>query len=167
MNIVIEKASPADANALLEYLKQLGGETDNLTFGEEGLPLTVEEEEAYIIQSNNSPNELMLLAKDNGKIIGDAGLSRLPRRLGHRGDLGIGVLKEYWNKGVGTLLLNEVINYAKNNSFEFIDLQVRSDNLAAIHLYEKFGFQKFGEHPAFFKIGRDYIPFDYMYLKIR
>lgn len=33
MNIVIERATAKDAAAMIEYLKQIGGETDNLTFG--------------------------------------------------------------------------------------------------------------------------------------
>ncbi len=167
MRIVIEKASRTDAEAMLEYLKQIGGETDNLTFGAEGLPLTVEEEASYLTSLENSRNGVALIAKDNGKIIGDAGLSRLPRRMSHRGDLGIAVLKEYWNKGIGSQLLHEIIRFAKENEFEVIDLQVRSDNLAAIHLYEKFGFQKIGTHHSFFKVGEEEIPFDYMYLKIQ
>lgn len=43
-----------------------------------------------------------------------------------------------------------------------LDLQVRSDNVRAIRLYEKFGFQKTGTHPAFFKMDGQYIAFDYM-----
>ncbi len=167
MSIVIEKASPMDAAAMLEYLRQIGGETDNLTFGAEGLPFTVEEEAAHIKQAENSCDEIMLVAKDNGRIVGDAGLSRLPRRMQHRGDLGIAVLRAYWNKGVGHLLLDAIIRFARENSFDGIDLQVRSDNASAIHLYEKFGFQKLGTHESFFKIGNEDIPFDYMYLKIQ
>ena len=33
----IERARPEDAAALLEYLKIIGGETDNLSFGPEGV----------------------------------------------------------------------------------------------------------------------------------
>lgn len=51
----------------------------------------------------------------------------------HRGDLGVSVLRQYWNKGIGSQLLHKVINFAKENSFEVIDLQVRSDNFSAIH----------------------------------
>jgi len=167
MSITIEKATCADAAEILRYLKQIGAETDNLTFGAEGLPFTTESEAAYIRQMENSCDAIMLLAKENGKIVGDASLSRLPRRMKHRGDLGVSVLKEYWNRGIGSQLLLEIINFAKENAFEVIDLQVRSDNLPAIHLYEKFGFQKIGTHPAFFKIGSEEIPFDYMYLKMQ
>ncbi|MBR3978940.1 MAG: GNAT family N-acetyltransferase [Oscillospiraceae bacterium] len=167
MSITIEKATCADAAEILRYLKQIGAETDNLTFGAEGLPFTTESEAAYIRQMENSCDAIMLLAKENGKIVGDASLSRLPRRMKHRGDLGVSVLKEYWNRGIGSQLLLEIINFAKENAFEVIDLQVRSDNLPAIHLYEKFGFKKIGMHPVFFKIGDEEIAFDYMCLKLQ
>ncbi len=167
MSIVIEKASHTDAEAILEYMKQIGSETDNLTFGKEGLPITVKEEADYIERLENSDDDVMFVAKDNGRIIGDASLNRLPRRMKHRGDFGISVLREYWNLGIGSRLLREIINFAKDNSFEVIELQVRSDNAAAIHLYEKFGFEKFGTHTSFFKMGEEEISFEYMYLKMR
>lgn len=166
MSITIEKAAPNDAAAVLAYLKQVGGETDNLTFGAEGLPITVEAEAAYIAQFEHSRDSVMFLAKEHGKVIGDASLSRLPRRMSHRGDFCIAVVKEYWNQGVGGLLLRSVLEFAKENSFERIDLQVRSDNLRAIHLYEKYGFQKICTYPAFFKIGNQSIDFDFMCLSL-
>ena len=48
MGIRIEKAIPSDAAKLLKYLKQVGGETDNLTFGPEGMPFSVEAEAEFI-----------------------------------------------------------------------------------------------------------------------
>ena len=164
MGIRIEKAAPGDAAMLLEYLKQVGGETNNLTFGSEGLPFSVEAEAEFISSIENSYDDIMFLAKSEGKIVGCASLSRLPRRMKHRGDIAISVAKEYWNKGVGSQLLDNIISFAKENAFEIIDLQVRNDNQRAIHLYEKYGFEKIGEHPAFFKIGDENISFDIMCL---
>lgn len=166
MNIIIERVTAADAAAILEYLKQVGSETDNLTFGAEGLPFSQEEEAAYITQMEQACDSIMLVAKENGVIVGNAGLNRLPRRMKHRGDFSISVAKEYWNKGIGGQLLSKILEFAKENDFEIIDLQVCSDNLRAIHLYEKYGFQKTGTHPAFFKIDDKDISFDYMYLRL-
>lgn len=167
MGIIIERARPADAEAIIEYLKQVGGETDNLTFGAEGLPFTVEAEAAYLTQIELSKDSIMLVAKEHGIIIGNASLSRQTRRMNHRGDLAISVLKEHWNRGIGGQLMTRLIDFARDNAFDVIDLQVRSDNLSAIHLYEKYGFKKIGTHPYFFKIENKDISVDYMYLKLR
>ena len=167
MSIIIAKAFPADAASILEYLKQVGGETDNLTFGSEGVPFSVEAEETFLSEIEDSCDNVMFIAKDKAKIVGCASLNRLPRRMKHRGDFAVSVAKEYWNQGIGSRLLCEVLEFAKENAFEIIDLQVRRDNLGAIHLYEKYGFQKFGTHPAFFKINGKDIGVDYMCLKIQ
>ena len=42
---VIERARAEDAAALLDYLKIVGGETENLSFGAEGVPLDLETEQ--------------------------------------------------------------------------------------------------------------------------
>ncbi len=166
MNVIIEKAKPSDAKELLDYLKQVGGESNNMTFGAEGLPFSIEAEESFIAQVYDSPNDIMLVAKVNGKIVGSASLNRQVRRMSHRGELGVSVLKEYWNRGIGTLLTERIIAYAKENRFECIDLQVKSDNLPAIHLYKKFGFEKIGTHPSFLKVDGEDLPADIMYLKL-
>lgn len=41
----IERARAEDAAALLDYLKIVGGETENLSFGAEGVPLDLETEQ--------------------------------------------------------------------------------------------------------------------------
>ena len=167
MDIIIEKATAQDAEQLLEYLKRIGGETDNLSFGAEGLGFSVESESEYLESLKDSKDGVMLLAKHGEKIVGNASLNRYPRRMRHRGELSVTVLKEYWNHGIGSMLMEKTIEFAKENGFDIIDLQVRSDNSYAIHLYEKYGFKRIGEHPEFFKINNNSIAFVYMYLKVR
>ena len=166
MSFIIKRACQEDASALLEYLRQIGKETDNLSFGEEGLHLTVEDEAAYLSAIEHSRDDLMLVAKKNGEIIGSASLNRLPRRMSHRGALSVSVKKEYWNNGIGRTLCERVIAFARENGFAIVDLEVRSDNAAAIHLYNKMGFEKIGTHPFFFNIAGENISFDYMYLRL-
>ena len=166
MNIEIVHASPADAAELLDHLKLIGGETDNLTFGAEGLPFTVEMEASYLAKMENSRDSFMLVAKSDGHIIGNASLSRLPRRMSHRGDLSVAVSKAYWGHGVGTLLMESLLKIARENSFEAIDLQVRSDNKRAIRLYEKMGFEKLLDYPDYFKIDGETFDVSFMCLRL-
>jgi len=165
MNYSIEKPSPEDAEQILEYLKQIGSESDNLSFGPEGLPFSVREEHDFITAAQNSKTQVWLVAKENGKIIGDCNIDALQRRFSHRGELGIAVIRDHWNKGIASALIKETLETAKNNlHLEIITLEVKSDNYAAIHLYEKFGFEKFGTYKRFFKKGTDYFDADYMNL---
>ncbi|MCI9666116.1 MAG: GNAT family N-acetyltransferase [Angelakisella sp.] len=164
MSFTIEKAKPEDAAALLDYLRAVGGESDNLTFGAEGIPATVEEETAFLEKNAASPRSIMLLAKEDGEIIGDGHIEAFSRRLSHRAGLGITVRKKAWGRGVGTALMERLIAHAREQELEIIELQVRSDNLRAIRLYEKFGFQKIGHYPKFLKIGDVYASCELMNL---
>lgn len=72
----ITRARPEDAAALLDYLKIVGGETDNLSFGAEGVPLAPEEEQAYLRTQVDSPDHVQYLARVGGELIGTASLNR-------------------------------------------------------------------------------------------
>ena len=166
MAIIIEKAKPSDAEALIAFLKQVGSETDNLSFGAEGLPVSVEEEWEYIAALENSANGIMLLAKLDGKIVASASLSRLPRRMSHRAEIGITVLKEYWSRGIGTGFAERLIAFAAENGVEIIEAQVRSDNHASLRLCEKFGFTRLCTYPAYLKINGESISAELLQLRL-
>jgi RimJ/RimL family protein N-acetyltransferase len=54
-------------------------------------------------------------------------------------------LRIYWNLGIGSLMLAYLIEWARQTgTIRKINLRVRVDNLAAIHLYEKYGFVQEG-----------------------
>ena len=111
--IMIREALPEDAEAVLACLKQVGGETDNLTFGSEGLPFTAEQERIFLQEQQASDHGVFLCALDGPHLVGTASLQPLPRRMYHRAELGISVVKAYWGRGIGSQLLEQVIAYAK------------------------------------------------------
>ena len=164
---VIERAQAEDAAALLDYLKIVGSETENLSFGAEGVPLSPEAEQAYLRAQQESSDNAQYLAKVNGEIIGTASLNRKPRRMSHRGEFGISLKKAWWGCGAASALMEAVLAFAKENGFEQLNLEVRSDNARAIRLYEKYGFRKLCVFPNFFKINGAYIDFDLMNLELR
>ena len=166
-DIIIREARPEDGEKMLAYLKQIGGETDNLTFGPEGLPLTLEEEQAYIRRVQEDPRSVMYCAWRGEELVGDASLSSLARRMSHRGKIGISVVKSAWHQGVGTRLMEALIRYARAAGLEILNLEVRKDNERAIGLYRKFGFRSIGTFPHYLKVNGVYGDVELMYLDLR
>lgn len=165
-DFTIERTRPEDAAAMLEYLKIIGGETDNLNMGTNGILIPVEQEEAYLRSMVGSTDSAMFTAKINGEIIGVANVSRLTRRMSHRGSIGVSVRQCAWHRGIGTALVETLIAFARENSFEQLELEVRSDNDRAIRLYERFGFRKTGTMPAFLKVNGKDCDCDFMVLRV-
>jgi ribosomal-protein-alanine N-acetyltransferase len=56
--------------------------------------------------------------------------------------LSISVKKEMQSKGIGTLLLNSMLDQCKVMNYKKIFLEVRASNIQAINFYEKLGFSK-------------------------
>ena len=162
----IRRAEAADAAALLEYLKIIGGETENLSFGPEGVPLSAEAEQSYLAMQAQSHDHIQLLAKVSGEIIGTASLNRKPNRMNHRAEFGISLKKAWWGCGAATVLAEGVLDFARKAGIEQVNLEVRSDNRRAIALYEKLGFRKLCTFPGFFKIKGELIDFDFMTLDL-
>lgn len=64
----------------------------------------------------------------------------------HVGVLGMGLLVEYRQKGIGSRLLQKTIEHAKErNNIEKVELEVFESNTYAINFYEKFDFQHEGK----------------------
>ncbi|MDD2955142.1 MAG: GNAT family N-acetyltransferase [Oscillospiraceae bacterium] len=166
-DIVIREASGQDAKELIGYRKRIGGESDNLTYGPEGLPVTEEEERGFLQRMHEDRHSVFYCAWKGEKLVGTGSLGALSGRMGHRSELAVSVIKEEWNRGIGGELMKKLIEYARANGVEIIDLEVRSDHARAIHLYEKYGFRHIGTSPAFFKIGGRYVDFELMYLDLR
>lgn len=62
------------------------------------------------------------------------------------------------------MFIEKVIAFAKEANIKIILLEVRSDNKRAIHLYEKYGFEKIRYFKDFFMINGEGIDFELMNL---
>lgn len=165
--IEIRELLPDDAEQILAYTREVGGETGNLTFGAEGLPFALPAEQEYLRSVKANAHSVMLGAFAGSRLVCIGDLSGMPRRMNHVAELGLSVLKEYWNRRIGSRMLESLIAYAGEHGIELIYLKVRSDNASAIHLYSKFGFRKTGSYPAYLKIGDAYFDCDLMALDLR
>ncbi len=159
LQLTLRSAKPEDAEALLAYLEQVSGESENITFGPGEFAMSVEEERTFLQQSALAPTNLYLIAESAGEIAGTLSFSTGKRlRIQHAGEFGTTVLRKYWNLGIGSHMLAYLIAWAKQTgTIRKINLRVRVDNLPAIHLYEKYGFVREGRHTREFYLHGQFI----------
>lgn len=143
---VIRSTDPADAAALIDSMKRHAGESNNLLRYPDEIDTTIEGEREYIISMQENSRAVSLVAEIDGAIVGNAGLSPVMSfsRVRHRATLGLAVDADCWGRGIGSALLAACIKAAHTMKYEQIELDVLTDNSAAIALYEKFGFTSYG-----------------------
>jgi RimJ/RimL family protein N-acetyltransferase len=153
-DLILRKPMIDDAEKMVEYLNIVGGESDNLLFGKGEFRLTVEQEMEYIKNISKDANTLMILGIIDNNIVSVAQISSNNRkRIAHNSEISISVKKEYWRNGIGSIVMEELIRFGKkHNTIKNISLGVKSSNVNAIKMYEKFGFIKVGVHKNFFNI---------------
>jgi len=140
--LLIREAEVEDAAALVSFLNRVSVETDFTSLDGDGILLTSEEMAIFLNKQASWDNQITLLAFLNDKIAGIVNITADQRkRVRHIGDLFIVIGKKYWNNGLGSLLLEEVVEWAQASGIlRRLQLTVQTRNLAAVHLYQKHGF---------------------------
>lgn len=93
------------------------------------------------------------VAVDSGKVVGWVSAHSTD---GEEIELGIYIDREHRNRGVGGLLMDEVM---RTNSTKKLTLMVTKTNVKALRFYEKYGFKPIKEHKHYMKDDTDvYLP---------
>ncbi|WP_288679232.1 GNAT family N-acetyltransferase [uncultured Clostridium sp.] len=106
-----------------------------------------DEEEELIKEKiiNRGKNQYWYIAEEDGKVIGLGILMNHGNlRKKHVGVITLMVNSDYQNKGVGSLLMDKLINLSESLNIIRLELCVFRDNYKAINLYKKFGFKEEG-----------------------
>ncbi|HEX8738409.1 MAG TPA: GNAT family N-acetyltransferase [Pyrinomonadaceae bacterium] len=106
----------------------------------------------------NDREVIYFIAEIDGEAVGYAKLKKNSREDGTAGERPIELcrlysLNEFIGKGIGKALMRHSIDYARANNHDFMWLGVWEYNYRAQKFYEKFGFEKCGEHV--FQLGTD------------
>jgi RimJ/RimL family protein N-acetyltransferase len=154
---VVRTAQTEDAAAMLEYIRAVAAETEFFLIEPDELPGSEEQEREWVQAHLDHPGKIVLLAEAGGTIVGNLSFENGPhRRIAHHGVLGVAVVKEWRGQGVGTALLESLLQWAAENPLiERIDLDVFATNENAIRLYKKLGFVEAGVKPRDIKRGPD------------
>lgn len=168
---MLRAAHPDDAAEMVRFLVDVCGETEFLlAYPEERQNLTIERERAFLTNIAEDDNELMLTAWVDGHLAGVANISFSTRmKMRHRASVAISIRRAYWNLGLGTALLNALVDAAKARpEVRQVELEFIEGNRRAQALYEKVGFRVVGVHPDAFVLKDGAMKNAYlMQLKIR
>ncbi len=144
--------------SIIEYLNQIGGESDFLLFGKNEFKLSIDQEKQYIENINSQQKSIILIGFINNEIVATSQITSPSReRIAHTCELGISVKKDYWGIGVGSSLMESLIEFVKNtNEIKVINLKVNINNTSGISLYKKFGFKEIGLYKMFTQIDGEF-----------
>jgi L-amino acid N-acyltransferase YncA len=137
--IILRPLLKDDEPALLEYFLNLPPE-DRLCLKEDVTDPKVIENWIYELDYDNV---LPLIATHNGRIVGDATLHFSP--IGwtkHQGELRLTTDPRYRVKGLGTLLVQNLIDIATHLGLEQLSVEIPPMLDKAFYLFEKMGFKE-------------------------
>lgn len=152
--IILKSPEVFDAEQLLSHMRITSAETEFMSRYPEEITVSAEAQARYLQMIENDPDGFMLAAYFGDRLVGNAGVTRAREsfKYRHRANVGISLQAEVCGLGLGTIMLQEILEQVKQTSLEQLELTVFADNVRAIRLYEKVGFVKVGVMPRAYRL---------------
>lgn len=134
---MIRKMTKKDIVRVLE-IYQMGIDTRNATFETE-VPAWAEWDKKHLPHSR-------FVFTENEKVLGWAALSAVSARPAYQGvaEVSIYIDNDFRGKGIGSRLMEKVIQSSEENGIWTLNSSVFPENAATLKLHEKFGFRIIG-----------------------
>lgn len=143
--LLLRNATEYDAEMLIEGLKVVCDETRFLLKEPEEITLTLEQEKDFIKNNNESETNVFIIGFLDGEYVGNCSLmGKNLMRQKHRVSMGIALFQKFTGLGIGTVMIEKLIELAREKGYEQLELEVVANNERAIHLYKKMGFEIYG-----------------------
>src|SRR5579859_6224238 len=142
-NFIVRPAHPDDAEKLTRLPEAVSAEPEAWLISADGEWRSVGDERRYLKAVRRFPHAAVFVAeRGDGEIVGRMSLARDAHPASaHVADLGLMVAKHARGQGVGRALLEAAVEWARSAGIRKLELHVFPWNEAAIHLYERFGFE--------------------------
>ncbi|WP_423410342.1 GNAT family N-acetyltransferase [Heyndrickxia sp. MSNUG] len=144
-----------DAEAILNIHKSVVSEGEYLISLSDEFTKTPLQYTEWVQSVLENEGETLMVAEKDGEVVGwivfETTQNR--RRLSHTGTFGMMISDRHRGKGIGSMLLGALLDWAEKNPFiEKVSLGVFSTNQRAISLYKKMGFLEEGRKVKEFKM---------------
>ncbi|RLL42056.1 N-acetyltransferase [Oceanobacillus piezotolerans] len=142
--MVIREVMEKDAEHLAQLISRVESESPYMLYGAGERNISAEKQIDMISQIKKQENSIMLVATVNEELVGYLfALGGNTKKNRHTAYLVIGIVEEHQGKGIGARLFDSLEQWAKGKIHR-LELTVIKDNIAAIKLYEKAGFEREG-----------------------
>jgi RimJ/RimL family protein N-acetyltransferase len=164
--IEIREIHASDAEAFLELSQQTDRETPFMLIEPNERVTTVEEERERINRILSSDNQVVLVAENDGQLVGRivarGGDFRRNKRTAH---VVVGILQSFTGQGIGQRLFVELERWARWHGIHRLELTVMVHNDRAVVLYKKMGFEIEGTKREALFVNRAYVD-EYLMAKL-
>jgi len=154
--LLVREATFQDALALNDMAAQIFGSSDQVLTSLEEFQAsgTLEAQLKRIKHFSEALGKCIFVAEIDRELVGVIDFwNGYRKRIEHTGEFGMGVLSTHRDQGIGTCLLQILLKWAAVNPIiEKVKLGVFANNLRAVHLYQKMGFQEEGKRIAEIKM---------------
>jgi RimJ/RimL family protein N-acetyltransferase len=155
--IKIRKAEPGDAAALVTLAEAVGGEGERWILSSDTWR-TIADERRYVRSVFRHPDAAVFVAEEDGQVLARMSLARDPHPASrHVADLGLMVAAEHRRRGIGRLLLDAAVDWARVSGVTKLELHVFPWNEPALRLYEAFGFEREGLRKRHYEREGEYV----------
>ena len=162
---IVRNPLGSDAQKFAEIMRTVAREGAYTLTEADEVDWTEQSKRLDIQEHNDRMGYLSLVAEVAGSMVGFLEFENgHRRRTMHSGTLAIFIRKGWREKGIGTALMQTLLEWAAHNPIIVkVSLSVISSNARAIHLYQKLGFEIEGTCAREIRVGNDYLDKILMY----
>ena len=162
---VLKSVGEGEADQVIAFINKVCSETDFVALTpQEASALNKKQQQEVIANYDKAKKGIMLAAYVGGEMVANCTVTAPAYvKESHRAELELTVCTAFRNNGIGSALLNSALDFAQKVGYEQIELNAVTQNLEALLLCKKFGFDAVGSFPRAVKLAdgqyRDYIRF--------
>ena len=165
--VVFRYPKPEDLDGMLAYANAMIDEDTYILLS--GPHLTREYEQQFfdgIVKQMEQGDLIHIVVEVNGEYAGNAGIERGKYRKTGVGHIGLGLLKQYREEGIGSELMHTIVETGKAMQLRLLELSCFENNPRALHIYEKLGFRRTGTTPNAIAFKEGYVGEVHFYLPL-
>jgi RimJ/RimL family protein N-acetyltransferase len=157
-DLVVRPALLSDAARLVKLRRTLFSETHFMLLKPSEFKSTAKDEAHRIRFFDAKPNALLLVAEEGQELLGTLiVLGDELQRLHHSAALALGVKQAHWGRGIASRMIGNAIAWSRGRGIRRLELTVPTNNLRAVRVCLRAGFQIEGLRRASFAIEGRYV----------